>query len=527
MLLRRLVSLRSAVRRAGPAALTPLLALPLLAGAGPARAIETVRLRLPLLQTDFVVKVSELADPQRLLAGNSDLAELDRAMGGTLGPRISELFATPLPLQVKSVVQNSVGSPLLEQALLAVSALGQIDDLPPDADGSDIDEALRRAAGGSGKITLLAFLQALPGSTVRVDLEPALRSLKRLVRQQQAAINLAERLEPVPVAAALAAPGTVAPERLTAQVAVPHRKLPLDLVVLRPRGGGASGSGGGGNGRLVVISHGLWDGPQNFEGWAGHLASHGYTVVLPLHPGSDHRQQQAMLSGKAAPPSPQELLDRPLDITALLNAAQAGAIPALAGARTDRVVAIGHSWGATTVLQLAAVRPATDALQRQCPNLKDPDRNMSWVLQCSFLRAADKGALADPRVIAVAAVSPPLRLIFDHGASSRMTARGLLVSGSHDWVVPPVPEALEPFATATDLGNQLVLVKGGDHFNLRGPAAAGGGPLRALLLAWSEAAFAAGDRVRPTPGAAPLLAPGAWGDAELPLVPVSRATAGR
>jgi len=518
MLLRRLVSLRSAVRRAGPAALTPLLALPLLAGAGPARAIETVRLRLPLLQTDFVVKVSELANPQRLLAGNSDLAELDRAMGGTLGPRISELFATPLPLQVKSVVQNSVGSPLLEQALLAVSALGQIDDLPPDADGSDIDEALRRAAAGSGKITLLAFLQALPGDTVRVDLEPALRSLKRLARQQQAAINLAEKLEPVPVAAALAAPGRFAPERLTAKVAVSHRKLPLDLVVLRP-------SGGGGSGRLVVISHGLWDGPLNFEGWAGHLASHGYTVVLPLHPGSDHRQQQAMLSGKAAPPSPQELLDRPLDITALLNAAQAGAIPALAGARTDRVVAIGHSWGATTVLQLAAVRPATDALQRQCPNLKDPDRNMSWVLQCSFLRAADKAALADPRVIAVAAVSPPLRLIFDHGSSSRMTARGLLVSGSNDWVVPPVPEALEPFANATDLGNQLVLVHGGDHFNLRGPAAAGGGPLRALLLAWSEAAFAAGDRVRPTPGAAPLLAPGAWGDAELPLVPVSRESA--
>jgi predicted dienelactone hydrolase len=527
MLLRRLVSFRSAVRRAGSAALTPLLALPLLAGAGPARAIETVRLRLPLLQTDFVVKVSELADPQRLLAGNSDLAELDRAMGGTLGPRISELFATPLPLQVKSVVQNSVGSPLLEQALLAVSALGQIDDLPPDADGSDIDEALRRAAGPSGTITLLAFLQALPGSTVRVDLEPALRSLKRLARQQQAAINLAGSLPPVPVATALAAPGTFAPERLTAQVAVPHRTLPLDLVVLRPRGGGASGSGGGGNGRLVVISHGLWDGPQNFEGWAGHLASHGYTVVLPLHPGSDHRQQQAMLSGKAAPPSPQELLDRPLDITALLNAAQAGAIPALAGARTDRVVAIGHSWGATTVLQLAGVRPGAAALQRQCPNLKDPDRNMSWVLQCSFLRAADKAALPDPRVIAVAAVSPPLRLIFDHGSSSLMKARGLLVSGSHDWVVPPVPEALEPFATATDLGNQLVLVKGGDHFNLRGPAAGGGGPLRALLLAWNEAVFAAGDRVRSSPGAAPLLAPGAWGDAELPLVPVSREAAGR
>ena len=514
---RRLSGFRSVLRRLAPVGLAPLLAAPLLAAA-PARAIETVRLRLPLLQTDFVVNVSELADPQRLIAGNSDLAELDRAMGGTLGPRITELFAAPLPVQVKSLVQNAVGSPLLEQALLAVSALGQIDDLPPDPDGSEIDQALRRAAAGTGKITLLAFLQALPGKTVRVDLEPALRGLKRLSRQQQGAINLVDRLPPVPVATALGAPGRFTPERLTPSIAVPHRKLPLDLVLLRP-------SGGGGNGRLVVISHGLWDGPVNFEGWGRHLASHGYTVLLPVHPGSDHRQQQAMLSGKAAPPSPQELLDRPRDISALLTAAQAGAIPALAGARADRVVVIGHSWGATTAMQLAGVRPAADALLRQCPDLRDPDRNMSWVLQCSFLRAADQAALADPRVIAVAAVSPPLRLIFDHGSATGMTARGLLVSGSNDWVVPPVPEALEPFATARPIGNQLVLVSGGDHFNLRGPVATGGGPLRALLLAWSEAAFAAGDGVRPAAGAAPLLAPGAWGDAELPLVPVSRENA--
>ena len=521
MLPRRPFRFRSALRRLRSTGLAPLLLAPLAAPllhAAPASAIETVRLRLPLLQTDFVVKVSELADPQRLIAGNSDLADLDRAMGGSLGPRLAAFFATPLPVQVKSAVQSSVGSPLLEQALLAASALGQIDDLPPDPDGSEIEQALRTAAAGNGRLTLLAFLQALPGKTVRVDLEPALRSLLRLTRQQQGAINLVERLTPVPVATALAAPGRATAERLSLQVPVPHRREPLEVELVRP-------AAGAGNGRLVAISHGLWDGPVNFEGWARHLASHGYTVLMPLHPGSDHRQQQAMLSGKAAPPSPQELVDRPRDITALLNAAQAGAIPALAGVKADQVVVIGHSWGATTAMQLAGVRPAAEALRRQCPNLRDPDRNMSWVLQCSFLQAADQAALGDPRVIAVAAVSPPLRLIFDHGASSPMTARGLLVSGSNDWVVPALPEAIEPFTQSTPIGNQLVLANGGDHFNLRGPVAAGGGPLRALLLAWTNAAFAAGSAVRPAAGAAPLLAPGAWGDAELPLVPVTRENA--
>lgn len=54
----------------------------------------------------------------------------------------------------------------------------------------------------------------------------------------------------------------------------------------------------------MLISHGLWDSPASFEGWARHLASHGYTVLLPYHPGSDQSQQQAMLSGKVPPPVP-------------------------------------------------------------------------------------------------------------------------------------------------------------------------------------------------------------------------------
>ena len=69
------------------------------------------------------------------------------------------------------------------------------------------------------------------------------------------------------------------------------------MVVIRPTPGA--------NNRLVVISHGLWDGPESFEGWGRHLASHGYTVLLPRHPGSDRQQQSAMLSGKAPPPGPE------------------------------------------------------------------------------------------------------------------------------------------------------------------------------------------------------------------------------
>jgi hypothetical protein len=92
------------------------------------------------------------------------------------------------------------------------------------------------------------------------------------------------------------------------------------------------------------------------------------------------------------------------------------------------------------------------------------------------------------------------------------------VSGSRDWVVPPDPEAVDPMRRGKTQGNQLVLVQGGDHFNLRPGTQADGGVLGALLLSWTNAAFAAGDAARPGPGATPLLRQGPWGNAQMPLV---------
>jgi predicted dienelactone hydrolase len=128
----------------------------------------------------------------------------------------------------------------------------------------------------------------------------------------------------------------------------------------------------------VVISHGLWDDPVNFEGWGAHLASHGYTVLLPRHPGSDQAQQQAMLAGRVPPPNPDDLRLRPLDVSAAIDAAAAGNLALPSPVRTDQVVAMGQSWGATTVLQLAGARPSATLLDRSCENLRDPARNLSW-----------------------------------------------------------------------------------------------------------------------------------------------------
>jgi len=120
-------------------------------------------------------------------------------------------------------------------------------------------------------------------------------------------------------------------------------------------------------------------------------------------------------------------------------------------------------------------------------------------------------------------VSPPTSLLFPRGAAADMTGRVLVVSGSRDWVVPPDPEAIDPMRGAHRRGNQLVLVDGGDHFNLRPEDRTDGGVLGPLLLAWTEVAFAAGEGARPRPGAPPLLVGGNWGNGEMRMVEATRA----
>ena len=296
--------------------------------------------------------------------------------------------------------------------------------------------------------------------------------------------------------------------RLQASLPVPHRPRPLELVIVQPQGDA--------NGRLVLISHGLWDEPFSFEGWAAWLAGRGYTVLMPVHQGSDLAQQQAMLMGDQPPPTADELRLRPLDVRALLDALEEGRLLPGSGLETDAVAMVGHSWGATTTLQVAGLRTTDVKLIERCQNLRDPERNLSWVLQCSWLKAAADGSLGDPRVKAAVAVSPPLRLLFDPGSGAELTAKVLLVSGSRDWLVPPGPEAVEPLREGEPLarGHRLVLASGGGHFNLRAPAGAVDPPVLAPLIeAWINQQL--------LPEAAFRFDAGGWGSDRLPLVDVT------
>ena len=494
------------------------LALLLLAASGsvlallpsPSFALERLRMTLPLLDSEVTLELGKAQTAQQLLKANPDLAELDRAGEGAVSRLLEQLLTARLPEQSLGFVRQSAGDPLFEQALLAASELVEVEGLSAPLTGTDLRVALKDAVN-DGQPHLLGVLRHLPGSTASIDLQALVFYANRLARHQRGAQALIDGGQAEPT---FAQTEWVAPDPQPgwrgrqAALAVPHRPRPLELVIFRPQGES--------NRRLVLISHGLWDEPFSFEGWAAWLAGRGYTVLMPVHQGSDLAQQQAMLMGDQPPPPADELRLRPLDVRALLDAVADGRLLPGAGLDTDAVAMVGHSWGATTTLQVAGLRTTDVNLTNRCQDPRDPERNLSWVLQCSWLKAAADGSLADPRVKAAVAVSPPLRLLFDPGSGSELTAKVLMVSGSRDWLVPPGPEAVEPLRQGEPLarGHRLVLASGGGHFNLRAPAGAAKPPVLAPLIeAWINQQL--------LPQAAFRFDTGGWGNKRLPLVDVT------
>ena len=129
---------------------------------------------------------------------------------------------------------------------------------------------------------------------------------------------------------------------------------------------------GGGPFPLLVFSHGSCSLPQQSTFLTARLASHGFVVAAPPHPGN------TIFDG----PSPERcLLPGPLLADTFFNRADdvvftidqmlalsAGTSGALVGALDgERIGVLGHSFGAQTVLRVPAADPRVDAVLSLAP----------------------------------------------------------------------------------------------------------------------------------------------------------------
>lgn len=342
-----------------------------------------------------------------------------------------------------------------------------------------IRASLIKAAASPEGLTLLNILREFPTYGIRVDSSrgfQVIESLSNLVRQTGVAIAAVEQQAsqeitsetPPQTSTLLSSPimsrfSRLADLRQTGQVSYVKqsftlndlsrgRTFPVDLYL--PNINGLA--------PLIVISHGLGSDRQTFIYLATHLASYGFAVAVPEHPGSNAKQIQALINGLANQvTAPTELADRPLDIKFMLDELKREFSNRL---NFQEVGVLGQSLGGYTSLALVGAKINYQKLEKDCLPSNN-FLNLSLLVQCRALEQPFSEELQDTRIKAAIAINPIGSSIFGQTQFAQIKTPLMLVSGSDDTVAPALPEQIRPFTWLTTPHRYLALIKGGTHFS--------------------------------------------------------------
>ena len=150
---------------------------------------------------------------------------------------------------------------------------------------------------------------------------------------------------------------------------------------------------------VIVVSNGLGAKRDRFKELANYLASSGFAVAIPDHPGSDRRRQKAFLRGLYRENfDATDYIDRPLDISYILDELEQINRQDLNNKLDLQQVGIfGYSIGGTTALSLAGAEIDLAQLKQNCDRPLDL-LNISILYQCRALELSRQPSLKDERI---------------------------------------------------------------------------------------------------------------------------------
>ena len=457
--------------------------------------IFALNLKSILLKLGFLFTMTQLATPKvmaadkilvnygllqfplsietlRIYAEEGEITEELASYADLLTPQQLETLRTGLlvkpdiePLSISQFFYSYQGEKLLER-------VGQIVRTQAGQPGFyAIRSALILAAASEEGLTPLNFLETFPTAGIQVDSGQGFQFIEELsgiiqttekaiaAIEEEALAEAAQEVQNFPEG--INGNGDFAYNQITLSLKDKSRdrNFPVDLYLPKRHLNDRPFS-------LIVISHGLGSDRSTFAYLARYLASYGFAVAVPEHPGSNAEQIQNLLEGFANDVTPaDEFIDRPLDITYLLDRleAQYGSI-----INTEDVGILGQSFGGYTALALAGAELNFSALNTACDNL-DKSFNVSLFLQCLALELPQEETpvdLSDPRITSAVAINPLTSAIFGEVGISKIEIPVMLVSGSADPVTPALPEQIKPFTWLDVPEKYLVLMKGGTHFSV-------------------------------------------------------------
>lgn len=202
---------------------------------------------------------------------------------------------------------------------------------------------------------------------------------------------------------------------------------------------------------VIVITNGLGANRDRFEELADHLASHGFAVVIPDHPGSNAQRQQDFYQGYYKEPfDGTEYIDRPLDVTYVLDQLeQLNSSQYNNQLNLQQVGIFGNSLGGTTALALAGATIDFKQLKQDCDENKSLI-NISIVHQCLALELPQKNySLKDSRIKAAYVFVPFGRSLYGKSGISQIDIPIFWQASDEDLITPLLIEQTPTYSWLT------------------------------------------------------------------------------
>ncbi|XFA73970.1 alpha/beta fold hydrolase [Thermosynechococcaceae cyanobacterium Okahandja] len=385
------------------------------------------------------------------------------------------------PVAVAQLLYSPLGQELLEQAA------GIIQTQSRRSNALALRSALIAAASDPNGLTVLGLIHHYPSASIRIDLQKGLTILKNFqatIRETETILEVVRQhaapdmwQEDVSAVQSLLQPGAgrwlempwVIEDRSLRRLQLTGHPRTIEVDIYLPLVSHQQPV------PVVVISHGLGANRHSYRYLSQHLASHGFAVIALEHAGSSTRQLLSFPVGyTSAYTAAQEFLDRPLDVTFVLNHLSEfpeQLHPWQGRLNLEAIAMIGQSFGGYTALALAGAQLDFEQLARHCPSSILESFNVSLLLQCQAKTLPPRTYyLQDQRVKAVLVVNPITSALFSPRSLAQLTIPVMFVAGSNDTIAPAVSEQIYPFTWLTTPDRYLALIDEATHFSTIGEA---------------------------------------------------------
>ncbi len=433
-----------------------------------AQAADTIVIRFGLFADSIPVSDLQVAAetgkfPESLDFYTNKLSESQR--GFVLG-----MLKAKIPLNVVTVsrlLNTQIGTSILSDLS---TALVRKDDAGIQALRASFVLGATKPEG----LSIVNFIASYPNKTLEINLPQAFAVAKTLNSgfwaTQRFMLAIAPFFDPQKSQATFpfdpSQPGTAEVKVLNLDLndQKRQRKIPVDIYWSNATSADKP---------VIIYSHGFSSVRTDLRYLAEHLASHGYTFVAVEHTGSDSANTDLAFNNKTRLLKPQEVLDRPKDISFALDELEkinkTANNPLQGKLATNNVMMLGYSYGGSTALAIAGGELQLERLKQRCKN-QLTTLSLGETIQCGAQELPKNSyQLRDTRVKQAIALNPTTSLVFGETGLTKVQVPTLILAGSADKTTPAIPEQIAAF-TKIPSPKWLVGILGGTHLSVKDPA---------------------------------------------------------